>query len=777
MKRVALLSAVLLALPAFAIPSGKKWFLDTCTNNGQACATLNGGQANGNRICTAGRCLPEVRFAASIDNTGGNRLNGQQQIPYSTLLTIMRRSFDRWSFTNAQCSPSIAFAFAATPFTSPSGVTAVNGLDDQNNVIWLTGNAWRYSTATLGLTTNTFYPGELSDSDTEMNNNVTWGEGATISSGDYDAESVLTHEAGHFIGFDHTPTTIAVMLATISTGEIKRNLAGPDISDVCTIYPPSSTATGSFGSTCTGNTCTSPLVCEGVAGSTTRTCTNDCSNASQTCPIGGFSCQASTNGFACLPQVGAPDQCKFCTSGQDCSTGICLTDGTGRNWCSLGCNPSVSGQCGPGYQCQSTTAGNFCSPTTTCPNQCTTTNVATTCAPGYGCVGGTCTPTGNPGDRCEVAEFCQNCGACAVDEVDPAIAFCRACCNGGAPFCQGCTATSCQPIGTTATQCLPITGRNESLCYPSSGGTTCATCNGSMPCQAGSVCFGGLCRASCNPASPAGCAACQTTPSGGVCACSATEISNINQPCSGTGSTLAICRTGLSCVAGFCRQLCDTNNPATCQTDSTCQLVGSQQVCIPGTSGQRCATCGAGGQCEPGLICYSNRCYPPCSTSLANQCSTCVQVDPDPPAGSGAGICACADQVVGAGASCLLPNIATCQAGTRCISGICSPRCDLNDPTTCNNGRVCRAVAGQGYCVEDTSGEAGGTAQAGGTAPTAGGRGGGSTFTGTGGGRAGGAGGGGTTVTNMGCGCTSFSGLWPVVPLALAVLSRRRRRE
>jgi hypothetical protein len=116
-KRGLLVSALLLSVPASAIPSGKKWFLDTCTNNGQACATLNGGQANGNRICTAGRCLPEVRFAASIDNTGGNRLNGQQQLPYSTLLTIMRVPLRSASRSPPPTSPAPAAPTRSTAST------------------------------------------------------------------------------------------------------------------------------------------------------------------------------------------------------------------------------------------------------------------------------------------------------------------------------------------------------------------------------------------------------------------------------------------------------------------------------------------------------------------------------------------------------------------------------------------------------------------------------------------------------------------------------------
>lgn len=773
--RAFLLVTSMLAATALATPSGNRWFLDECSGT----CNLQSGLANGNRTCTRAmgapttdplRCLPEVRLATSIDNAGGMTIPGQQQIPYSQVLVTTRTAFERWTLPNTSCDPVIAFAYASSTFSSPAGTQAVAALDNDNNVIWLSGMNWRHSNATLGLTTNTWYPGgELSDSDMEMNaSTVTWGAGTTISSGDYDYESVLTHEAGHFIGLAHTVSTAAVMFANLGTGEIKRNLQGPDIADVCAVYPGT---TGSQGTSCSGSGCQMGLVCEGPNGSSTRICTRDCNSPSDPCPA-GFSCQASTNGNACLPQIGAPDMCKFCTSGQDCSTGLCLTDGMGRNWCSMSCNPSVAGQCGVGFMCQGTPAGNYCMPTAGCTTQCNSGNVGTNCAPGYQCPSGTCVPSGNTGDRCEVSEVCNSCNACASDEQNTQIAFCRACCNGGAPLCTGCSTTTCSPVGGAMTQCLPITGRNEQLCYPSGGSATCQACSGTMPCAGGAQCIGGKCRASCNPASPGSCPACLPTVNGGICACGTSEISDANQACSSSGSALAICRNGLSCISNFCRRRCNVADPTSCPTGTTCQLSGGQQVCIPGNSGQQCAVCGAGGQCEAGLICYSNRCYPPCSITLPNRCATCVQVEPDPPAGSGAGVCACPDQIVGPGASCLLPNISSCQPGTRCISGVCQARCDPANTQSCPAGHICSAIANDFYCAVDTSGEGGGSAgtgggsAGGGTRPTAGG------FV-----AAGGAAGGNVMVNNMGCVCQGDGGgVLSSLGLLFAVLGLRRRR-
>src|SRR5690606_878529 len=137
-------------------------------------------------------------------------------------------------------------------FTSPTGIAAVNGNDNFNNVIWLGGSQWRYTNSTLGLTT-TFYfatSGEIVDADMEMNNNVTWANNGNFNAFDYD--SVVLHEAAHFLGLDHTPNvTAAVMYPTTANGQIKRSLVQADINDVCGLYPGS--GMGSQGNPCTAN--------------------------------------------------------------------------------------------------------------------------------------------------------------------------------------------------------------------------------------------------------------------------------------------------------------------------------------------------------------------------------------------------------------------------------------------------------------------------------------------------------------------------------------------
>lgn len=590
MKRTSLVVLAALALlPAVAVatPSGKKWSMGNCTSQ----CTIQ-GQVTGNMVCSNLRCLPEVRFAASPNNSGATSITGG--VSYATVLTAMRTSFERWTTPQVtSCSTSMLFAYQAN-FSTPTGTSAINGSDGNNNVIWLGGSAWRYGNNTLGLTTTSFYPGQLIDADMEMNNNIPWSTSGASSA--FDVESVVTHEAGHFIGFDHTTSGNAVMNPAIGQGQVKRNLLGPDINDVCTVYPG---ASGGQGYACTTATdCTGGRVCEAPSASpTARICTQDCTAAGQSCPP-GFTCQASNAGFACLPQVGVADQCKFCTAGSDCSTGICLTDGQGVNWCSQSCTPGFEGQCGVNNTCvDNGNGGGFCVPTGSCNNQCTSLNVSSACAPGYTCTNGTCTPTGNTGDRCEASGFCRQCSVCVPDDANANIAFCRACCNNGSPLCTGCTATTCSPVNGEQTECFAITNRAERICFPVSGATLCQACNAGTPCLSGNTCVGGLCRASCNPASPGACGACQPLSGGaGVCVCSAGEIADVGQACS-AGTPFAVCRTGLSCVGGFCRSPCDLANPGSCGTGFACQLNDGVAVCVPsgGTGGGGGSATGGGG--------------------------------------------------------------------------------------------------------------------------------------------------------------------------------------
>lgn len=734
-------SALLASGVAMATPSGHRWALSSC-------GTCPLGQQ-----CVGGLCVPQFRVATSIDNTGGMSMNGG--VAYSGFAALIQNAFAPWTTINVSCNTNWNSVSAGT-FSSPQGTAALNGMDRNNYVIVLNGSNWTHLANELALTTTTYLVSnnEIFDADMEFNNNVVWSTNASVNT--YDLLSVAVHEAGHWLGLNHTTTSSTpIMYPTVTQGVAKQSLTPTDENDVCTVYPG---AAGGQGTSCTMTSmCSGGRVCEGPP-SGAKICTQDCTGTGA-CPA-GYTCQTSNMGSACLPQIGSPDQCKFCQSGGECSSGLCLRFDTGVTFCSLNCTENA--QCGPNYTCQMPEG--FCVPNSnTCTNQCTT---DTNCATGYTCTGGTCTPRGDTGDPCTVSLVCKACNICTLESANSTTAFCRVCCGGQGQggTCDSCTNATC---GANS-MCATLTSGNSSVCIPGSAApTTCQACNNGA-CAEGLTCIAGRCRTACNPASPGTCQACfALNGGGGTCACP-DEVQTEGEPCGQLSSTtLAACGPGLACVGSsnpVCRSRCDVNVPTSCPSGQTCQMVSGLGVCLPGSEGSVCAACTNANQCTGSATCYLGRCYEPCNVNLVGTCSTCVQS-----AQSGVGICACPDQISNANEDCgVQPNVRACRSGTRCLEGVCRERCDPSNPINCPGLTDCRDIGtGVFYCqTQITSGGGGGSPSGGGGGRTGGG----------GGSAAGGGGGTGGGSMDLGCGCSSSSSPMGALLFAMVAVVLRRRR-
>jgi hypothetical protein len=91
-------------------------------------------------------------------------------------------------------------------------------------------------------TTTTFLPtGEIVDSDIEVNDHhgfIDSPEGAGDDGDRPDLNWVLTHEIGHFFGFNHSVADGSVLIANYVAGAISRTLAPDDRDGMCAVYPP-----------------------------------------------------------------------------------------------------------------------------------------------------------------------------------------------------------------------------------------------------------------------------------------------------------------------------------------------------------------------------------------------------------------------------------------------------------------------------------------------------------------------------------------------------------
>ncbi|HVE83653.1 MAG TPA: matrixin family metalloprotease [Myxococcales bacterium] len=683
----AALLAAAVVTAASATPSGHKWFL--------------------------GGTNPSAPYKV-FDHGAANRpVNG---VSWATALQTIQNSFARWVAGNVGCT-SWSSTYRGT-FTTPAGQAAVNGTDSQDLVIFLGGTqlgwTWQHDAATLALTTTTFYTGtgEIFDADMEINNNFSWkagGEGNQATG--YDLESIVTHEAGHFLGLSHTPASTAVMYASFAPGEVRSNLSSADLDDVCGVYP-GTAPVGQIGTFCARDqdcSGTYPF-CRAPAGTTTTTkiCTRECN--AQDCPS-GYTCQASspagTTGQACLLKPGSADLCRFCTSDQECSTGLCAYDDQGHRWCTTTCQQAAD--CGAGYQC--VTAGptlTVCQPANvngdTCnkddipgfTGQCTT---SAQCAPGYNCTAGNyCEAPGTVGSRCELSDFCGTCTVCigTLEE-----AYCRACCagTGGGGTCSLCANPQC--VGGSS--CLQVNGTNDGICYPGSPAFSCQACDGSHPCNDGLPCIAGRCHALCSPDHPGRCAGCfpSNTFSPGVCGCADQVV--------GTGSNCGIQPSGdfIACSAGSfcagspptCLALCTLGDNSSCGAGQTCSLVDGKAVCAGGSvpSGSRCgASVGACSSvsCSPGLTCYGGRCYEPCNPAAptCNPSYGCVQVS------GSSSVCACSDQRSPAYGPCgaVAGGVYVCSNGLVCLGNMCRVPCTATEP--CPAGGTCDNVGGTNVC-------------------------------------------------------------------------------
>jgi matrixin len=150
-------------------------------------------------------------------------------------------AFQRWM--GAACpgggNPSIAVSAEAPVACDQVGYSEIG---PNQHVIVFRDASWPHDDIynAIALTTVTFDTdtGEIYDADIEIDTHQTQiTVSSTPAAGQYDFDSIITHEAGHFLGLAHTPDETAVMYPFYKPGST--SLTSDDVDGICTIYAPS----------------------------------------------------------------------------------------------------------------------------------------------------------------------------------------------------------------------------------------------------------------------------------------------------------------------------------------------------------------------------------------------------------------------------------------------------------------------------------------------------------------------------------------------------------
>jgi hypothetical protein len=175
------------------------------------------------------------------------QVNASRQVAFEDAANGISRAFTKW--TGAAC-PTEGTGRSRVSIDVRDlgpvdcGEVNYNQAGANQNVIVFRDGKWPHSDSsnTLALTTVTFNPetGEIYDADMEIN---TADQRVTlidpVPPDGYDFDSIVTHEAGHFLGIAHSGDNRATMFANYTPGATAmRNLTADDVAGICSIYRP-----------------------------------------------------------------------------------------------------------------------------------------------------------------------------------------------------------------------------------------------------------------------------------------------------------------------------------------------------------------------------------------------------------------------------------------------------------------------------------------------------------------------------------------------------------
>ena len=246
-------------------------------------------------------------------------------------------------------------------------------------------SAWPTSSSQSALAiTRVFWDdatGHMTDADILYNPKYKWS--TTGAKDAFDLQSVATHEIGHQLGLGHSKSTSATMYRALGKGNTSfRSLSLDDITGLCALYSngkpvspeceksshcslaevclnkkcvPGSSVKKGYGAPCAKSTECSSGIC--LSTGSGLFCSALCNNTA--CPNKDQCLALEGGGKACLPGSGVNgtlDLGQACHSSSECKSNICAVI-PGGGLCSKKCDPASAGSCPSGYACFNTSAG------------------------------------------------------------------------------------------------------------------------------------------------------------------------------------------------------------------------------------------------------------------------------------------------------------------------------------------------------------------------------------------------------------------------------------
>jgi hypothetical protein len=144
----------------------------------------------------------------------------------------IRNAANTWNNAGAKFTLSYG---GATNIANAPGSAAADGI---NSINWSSN----FPTGSTTLAETTYWysipSGDITECDCVFNANKTWSTAAVTPPGQFDVETVMLHEFGHYLSLEHSSAP-AVMQPNVSSGTQRRVLTADDINGIIAIYGPS----------------------------------------------------------------------------------------------------------------------------------------------------------------------------------------------------------------------------------------------------------------------------------------------------------------------------------------------------------------------------------------------------------------------------------------------------------------------------------------------------------------------------------------------------------